>query len=61
MKRASEKLTALFEFSSYGNLRGIYLSAESEADQRILEAGLLALLKPEKFSSLKRLFRGLKG
>lgn len=60
MKKASEKLTALFEFSSYGNLRGIYLGAESEEDEKILEQGLFFLLRPEKFSSFKRLFRGLR-
>ena len=61
MKRASKNISALFEFNPYGRLKGVYLNSASEEDQKVLEAGLLALLRPEKFSSLKRLFRGMKG
>jgi hypothetical protein len=61
MKRASEKISAVFEFSKTGMLRAIFLNAENENDQKVLEQGLFVLLKPDKFTSLKRLFRGLKG
>jgi len=60
MKKASNKITALFEFASNGRLRSVFLNSESEADQKILEQGLLVLLKPEKFSSLKKLFKGFR-
>ena len=61
MKKAKGKITALFEFSQSGNLKSVFLNAETEHDEAILQRGLSHLLKPEKFSSLKRLFRGIKG
>jgi hypothetical protein len=61
MKKTKGKISAVFEFTSNGRLKSVFLNSETEEDQRILEAGLLALLKPEKFSSFKKLFRGLKG
>ena len=60
-RKAKEKISALFEFTQTGRLKAIFLNAENEGDQKILEQGLFVLLKPKKFSSLKRLFRGLKG
>jgi len=55
-RKATGKLTALFEFNSYGSLTGIFLNSQSEDDQKILERGLYDLLKPQKFGWIKRLF-----
>jgi hypothetical protein len=57
--KANEKISVLLEFSQAGNLKGIFLNANTEYDQIILQRGLSDLLKPEKFSLLKRLFRRL--
>ena len=54
--KAKSRISALFEFNSYGALKGIYLNAIDEDDQQVLQKGLSSLLRPEKFSSLKRLF-----
>ena len=56
MKKSCEKISALFEFSKTGRLKAIYLNAEGDGDQKVLEKGLTDLLKPQKFSLLKRLF-----
>lgn len=61
MKKTKGKITAVFEFDQTGRLKAIFLNAENESDQKVLERGLFVLLKPEKFSSLRKLFRGLKG
>jgi len=55
--KARGRVTALFEFSQSGNLKSIFLNAETEHDEAILQHGLSNLLKPDKFSLLKRLFR----
>ena len=57
MKKSSEKITALFEFNDYGHLKGVFLNADNERDQRILEKGLTDLLKAQKLSLLKKLFK----
>jgi hypothetical protein len=56
MKKASQKITALFEFNCYGSLTGIFLNSQDDVDQKILERGLSDLLKPQKFGWVKRLF-----
>ncbi len=55
--KAKAKITALFEFSSMGTLKGIFLNAEDEQDQAVLEKGLSRLFRPNYFHLLKRLFR----
>jgi hypothetical protein len=57
MSKAKGKITALFEFYSTSALKGIFLGAESEEDQKILETGLRRILKPSHFEWLKRLFQ----
>jgi hypothetical protein len=59
MKQAArEKITATFQFNRHGDPVQIFLNASSEADQRILEAGLERLFKREKIGLLRRIFRG---
>jgi hypothetical protein len=60
-KSARSGISAVFQFNKSGALKSIYLNAEGEEDQKVLEQGLFVLLKPEKFASFKKLFRGLKG
>jgi len=57
-RKATGKLTAVFEFNRYGNLKAIYLSSENDQDQAVLVKGLAEILRPNK-SLLKRIFRGL--
>lgn len=60
-KSARSGISAIFQFSKSGALKSIYLNAEGEADQKILERGLNDLLRPQKFNLLRRLFtRALK-
>ena len=56
MKKAKEKITALFEFSQSGNLKTIFLNAETEDDEAILQRGLSNLLRPEKMGLIRRVF-----
>ena len=56
MKRAKGRITALFEFSQSGNLKSVFLNAETEHDEAILQRGLSRLLKPERMGLIKRLF-----
>jgi hypothetical protein len=58
--KANEKISVLLEFSQAGNLKGIFLNANTEHDQIILQKGLSRLLKHEKFSLVKRIFRGIR-
>jgi len=60
MKKAKGRITALFEFNQSGDLKAFFLNAENEQDQKVLQRGLSDLLKPQKFTLLKRLFRSLK-
>lgn len=55
--KAKGVISAVFEFSETGGLKAIYLNAENDQDQIVLEKGLSRLLKPEYFGWLKRLFR----
>ena len=57
--KAKNRITAVFEFSPNGNLRAVFLNAENENDEAILQHGLSRLLQPQKFTLLKRLFRRL--
>lgn len=54
--KTTGKISALFEFNLMGNLKGIFLSAESEYDQTVLQKSLSNLLKSEKMGLVKRLF-----
>ena len=54
--KAKGRITALFEFNSIGNLKAIYLNAENEYDQQVLQHGLSGLLKAEKMGFVRRLF-----
>ena len=58
--KAKSEITAVFQFNPIGGLKTIFLNAESEQDQKVLQRGLSDLLKPQKFTLLKRLFRSLK-
>ena len=55
--KAKGRITAVFEFSQTGRLKGIFWNAESEEDQAILERGLARLLKPNCLDWLRRLFK----
>ena len=57
--KAKSEITAVFQFNPIGDLKTIFLNAESEQDQKVLQRGLSDLLKPQKFTLLKRLFRRL--
>ena len=57
--KAKARISAVFEFSPNGNLRAVFLNAENENDQEVLQRGLSHLLKSEKFNLLRRLFRRL--
>jgi hypothetical protein len=59
MKTAKSNITACFQFNRFGRLTGIFLNSENEQDEKILQRGLSDLLKPQKFSLLKRLFRSI--
>ena len=56
VKKASNRITALFEFTSTGGLKAVFLNAENEHDELILQHGLSHLLKVEKMGLIKRLF-----
>jgi hypothetical protein len=58
--KAKSEITAVFQFNPIGDLKAIFLNAENEQDQKVLQRGLSDLLKPQKFTLLKRLFRSLK-
>jgi hypothetical protein len=51
------EISAVFKFSRSGFLKMIYLNAETQEDQKILQRGLFALLKPQKFNLIKKLFK----
>jgi len=54
--KAKSKITAVFEFSQSGNLKAVFLNAENEHDQQVLQKGLSNLLKPQRFEWVRRLF-----
>jgi hypothetical protein len=54
--KAKSRITALFEFSPNGNLKAIFLNAETEHDEAILLSGLSNLLREEKMGFVRRLF-----
>lgn len=54
---SSARITAQLEFSETGYLRAVYLNAETDGDQAILEKALFRLLKPDHVSLIRRLFR----
>lgn len=56
MRKATHKITAIFEFSQSGNLKAVFLNAENEHDQQVLQKGLSHLVKPEKMGLIRRLF-----
>ena len=53
---AKANITAYFQFNRFGRLIGVFLNAENEEDQKILEKGLFRFLKPGHLNILKRLF-----
>ncbi len=54
--KTKEKVTAVFEFNQTGNLVSVFLNAENERDQLVLERGIERLVKPSHLSWMKRLF-----
>ncbi len=54
--KARNRITALFEFSQTARLKGVFLNAENEEDQVVLEKALSHLLKPEKLRFVRWLF-----
>jgi len=54
--KAKNRVTAVFEFSPNGNLKAVFLNAENENDQKVLQRGLSDLLKPQRFEWIRRLF-----
>jgi hypothetical protein len=54
--KAKNRVTAVFEFSPNGNLKAVFLNAENENDQEVLQRGLSDLLKPQRFERIRRLF-----
>ena len=56
MVKAKNRVTAVFEFSPNGNLKAVFLNAENENDQEVLQRGLSDLLKPQRFEWIRRLF-----
>lgn len=52
-----EKLSVVFKFSQTGRLKAIFLNAETDRDQAILEKALDRLIKTTHFSWLRRLFQ----
>jgi len=56
MEKGKGRITALFEFNQSGDLKTIFLNAESEQDQKVLQRGLSDLLKPQRFEWIRRLF-----
>jgi hypothetical protein len=60
MKKASEKISAVFQFNRYGLLTGIFLNSENEKDQTILIKGISQVLKPNR-NLLKKIFRRYDG
>jgi hypothetical protein len=54
--KARGRISGLFEFNSTGGLKTIFLNAESEQDQKVLQRGLSDLLKPQRFEWIRRLF-----
>jgi hypothetical protein len=55
--KAIGKISALFEFLETGQLKSVFLNAQDERDQVILEKSLYLLLGPQKFNFFKRLLR----
>lgn len=56
MKKAKQNISAVFEFNNIGNLKTIFLNAENENDQKILEKALRQIFKPYFFDRLRELF-----
>lgn len=52
-EKARDPISATFEFSPSGRLRAIYLNANSERDQVIVQKGLRQLFRPGWFGKLK--------
>lgn len=51
------KITANLEFSETGYLKAVYINAETDGEQAMIERALDRLIKPGHFSWIKRLFR----
>lgn len=55
-ERAGSSISAVLKFSQTGRLHTIYLNANSERDQVILQKGLRQLLRPGWFERVKGMF-----
>ena len=55
---ANETITATFQFNRYGQPLSVFLNAENENDQAVLQRALDRLLRPQNISWLNRILRG---
>lgn len=59
--RAQRSISAVFQFNQVGEVKRVYLNAENDLDQKVLEKGLQKLIKPWWFQKfLKRLRHGVR-
>jgi hypothetical protein len=56
-KVSKNNLSVIFKFSESGRVKAIFLNAETDRDQAILEKALDRLIKTTHFSWLRRLFQ----
>jgi len=54
--KAKSEITAVFQFNPIGDLKAIFLNAENEHDEAVLQRGLSNLLRPGKMGLVRRLF-----
>ncbi|MFH1147470.1 MAG: hypothetical protein V1736_07160 [Pseudomonadota bacterium] len=55
-KPARAKITAILEFTPSGYLKTVFLNAETEQDEAVLERAVSRLINPSHFGWLRRLF-----
>jgi len=55
--KTNGKLSILFEFTKTGRLKAIFLNAENDRDQALLERCLDRLIRPNQFSWLNKLLQ----
>jgi len=53
--KTNGKISILFEFTKTGRLKAIFLNAENDRDQALLEKCLDRLIRPNQFGTLNRL------
>jgi hypothetical protein len=56
-KSSKDKISAVFEFTATGRLKAVYLNAQNEEDQDVLERGLNRIINPSHLGWFKRLFK----